>query len=248
MLQKGWTREELLKALELYCLTPFGRIHSRNPQIQNLAAEIGRTASAVALKMVNFASLDPTLKQRGMANASRLDREVWDQFFAHLSASLVADSPMQPTNEIAEPQRDFITEITAFPEGTDVLRSIKTRVNQSFFRRLVLTSYDNKCALTGIEAPELLIASHIVPWSKNKDARTTPQNGICLNALHDRAFDEGYLTFTDDFEVLYSWDLPSVARTVLESFGARKLRLPSRFVPDPALLAFHRTKIFHHQQ
>jgi putative restriction endonuclease len=245
MLRKGWTREELLKALELYCLTPFGRIHSRNPQIQNLAKEIGRTASAVALKMVNFASLDPTLKQRGMANASRLDREIWDQFFAHLSASLADDTLMQPANEIGEPQRDFITEITAFPAGVDVRRTMSTRVNQDFFRRLVLTSYDNKCALTGIEAPELLIASHIVPWAKNKDVRTTPRNGICLNALHDRAFDEGYLTFTDNFEVLYSGDLPSVARSKLESLGSRKLRLPSRFVPDPALLAFHRSEIFH---
>jgi putative restriction endonuclease len=168
MLQKGWTREELVKALELYCLTPFGRIHSRNPQIQNLAKEIGRTASAVAMKMVNFASLDPTLKQRGMANASKLDKEVWSQFFTHLSASLAADALLQPVNEIGEPQRDFITEITTFPAGVDVRRTMSTRVNQNFFRRLVLTSYDNKCALTGIEAPELLIASHIVPWAENK--------------------------------------------------------------------------------
>jgi putative restriction endonuclease len=245
MAQKGWTREELLRVLELYCLTPFGRIHSRNPQIQRLAEEIGRTASAVALKMVNFASLDPTLAQRGMANASRLDREVWDEFFAGLSMSLAAESPIQPASGLAESPRDFIAEITECPKGADVLRSVNTRVNQDFFRRMVLTSYDNKCALTGIEAPELLVASHIVPWTKNKDIRTTPRNGICLNALHDRAFDEGYLTFTEDFEVLYSRDLPLVARSALESFGARKLRLPSRFVPDRASLAFHRTEIFH---
>jgi hypothetical protein len=246
MSRRGWTREELLKALELYCLTPFGRIHSGNAQIQRLAAEIDRTASAVALKMVNFASLDPTLTQRGMANASRLDREVWEQFFTDLSASLAADTAAQPVDGLADKkQQDFIAAITTFPDGRDVSRNTKTRVNQNFFRRMVLTSYDNKCALTGIEAPELLVASHIVPWSKNKDVRTTPQNGICLNALHDRAFDEGYLTFTDDFEVLYSYDLPSVARSALESFGSRKLRLPARFLPDPALMAFHRTVIFH---
>jgi predicted restriction endonuclease len=244
MLRRGWTRDELLKTLELYCLTSFGRIHSRNPEIQDLAAQLGRTASAVALKMVNFASLDPTLAQRGMANASRLDREVWDEFFAGVSASLATEALPKPGIGFAEAQRDFVTAISTFPEGLDVARTVKARVNQAFFRRLVLTSYDNKCALTGINAPELLIASHIVPWSKNVDVRTTPHNGICLNALHDRAFDEGYLTFTGDFEAIYARDLPAKARNALESFASNKLRLPSRFIPDRALLAFHRTQIF----
>lgn len=245
MERRGWRREELLKALQLYLLTPFGRIHARNPQVRELAIELGRTASAVALKMVNFASLDPTLSQRGMANASRLDREVWDEFFADMSASLAVSDPTEVRTAFAEAQRPFATQVMKFPEGIDVVRSVKTRVNQDFFRRLVLASYNNRCALTGIEAPELLVASHIVPWSKNKDVRTTPHNGICLNSLHDRAFDEGYLTFTDNFEVVYSNDLPTVARAALESFGSKQLRLPSRFVPDRSLIEFHRNYIFH---
>jgi len=245
MERRGWGREELLKALQLYLLTPFGRIHSRNPQVQQLASEIGRTASAVALKMVNFASLDPTLEQRGMANASKLDREVWGEFFGQMSASLAAEAQVQPASGFAEEPRDFLLDVIEFPAGTDIRRSVKTRVNQDFFRRMVLASYDNKCALTGIEAPELLVASHIVPWAENTDIRTTPQNGICSNALHDRAFDEGYLTFSDEFEVIYADDLPPVARDALEAFGTRKLRLPSRFIPDRALLAFHRAQIFH---
>jgi putative restriction endonuclease len=245
MERRGWSREELLKTLQLYLLTPFGRIHQRNPDILRLASEVGRTASAVALKMVNFASLDQTLAQRGMSNASRLDREVWNEFFGQMSATLAAPAAPQSVAGFGEAQRDFIVEVTEFPTGIDVVRSVKTRVNQDFFRRLVLTSYDNRCALTGIDAPELLVASHIVPWAKNKDVRTTPQNGICLNALHDRAFDEGYMTFSDDFDVLYSDNLPSVARSALESFGSRKLRLPSRFVPDKSLIQYHRTVIFH---
>jgi putative restriction endonuclease len=245
MERRGWNREELLKTLQLYLVTPFGRIHSRNPQVQQLASDLGRTASAVALKMVNFASLDSTLSQRGMANASRLDREVWNEFFAGMSEALATGAISKASTGFAEAQREFVADITVFPAGLDVNRSVKSRVNQDFFRRLVLASYDNRCALTGIEAPELLVASHIVPWSKNKDVRTTPQNGICLNALHDRAFDEGYLTFTENFEVLYSSDLPQVARGALESFGSDKLRLPSRFVPDLSLIEFHRNYIFH---
>jgi putative restriction endonuclease len=245
MERRGWSRDELLKALHLYLITPFGRLDQRNPQVKGLATEIGRTASAVALKLVNFASLDPTLHQRGMSNSSRLDRQVWDEFFGQMNAALSEGPGDKSSIGFSDVQREFISEDIMFPEGADVVRNVKTRLNQSFFRRLVLTSYDGKCALTGIEAPELLVASHIVPWSTHKDVRTTPQNGICLNALHDRAFDEGYLTFTDEFEVLYSRDLPTVARHALESFGARKLRLPSRFVPDSSLISFHREKIFH---
>ena len=244
MERRPWSRDELLKALQIYLITPFGRIHSRNPRIRELASQIGRTASAVALKMVNFASLDTTLKQRGMANASRLDREVWNEFFEGMSASLAASVQMPALTGFGEAQRTFAVDIT-FPEGLDVRRSVKTRVNQDFFRRMVLASYENRCALSGIEAPELLVASHIVPWSQKQEVRTIPQNGICLNALHDRAFDEGYLTFTDGLEAIYSRDLPPVTREALESFGSRKLRLPSRFIPDPALLAFHRENIFH---
>lgn len=243
MERRGWTREELLQALQLYCVTPFGRIHSRNPSIQRLASAIGRTPSAIALKMTNFASLDPTLAQNGMSNASKLDRTVWDEFFRDMLSSMRADTP---TDRIGfeEAAQDFVVDIEVFPEGIDVVRSVKTRLNQNFFRRLVLASYDNKCALTGIEAPELLVASHIVPWAKNKEIRTTPQNGICLNALHDRAFDEGYITFDEDLSIIYSTRLPTVAKAALKSFGSSKLRLPSRFVPDSSLIAFHRHHIF----
>lgn len=81
MNKRKWTEEELLDVLDLYANTEFGQIHSRNKHIVSLASKIERTPSAVALKMLNFASLDPRLEQKGMANASALDRKVWDQFF-----------------------------------------------------------------------------------------------------------------------------------------------------------------------
>ncbi|HEV2561075.1 MAG TPA: HNH endonuclease [Rhizomicrobium sp.] len=243
MERRNWTREELLQTLELYCVTPFGRMHSGNPNIKRLALAIGRTPSAVALKMTNFASLDPTLAQSGMSNASKLDRIVWDEFFEDMLSSMRVGPPTDRSG-LEESARDFVTETRAFPEGIDIVRSVKTRLNQSFFRRLVLASYDNKCALTGIDAPELLVASHIVPWATNKEIRTTPQNGICLNALHDRAFDEGYIAFDEDLSVIYSARLPMVAKAALKSLGSSKLRLPSRFVPDSSLIAFHRHHIF----
>jgi len=60
-----WTRSQLKLAFYLYCQLPFGKLHQRNPEVIKLAGEIGRTASAVAMKLVNFASLDPAIRASG---------------------------------------------------------------------------------------------------------------------------------------------------------------------------------------
>ena len=60
-----WTRKQTLAALHVYFQLPFGQLHQRNPLITQLALWIGRTPSAVALKLVNFASLDPQVRASG---------------------------------------------------------------------------------------------------------------------------------------------------------------------------------------
>src|SRR4051794_16285136 len=83
MANQAWTREQTLAALNLYCRTPFGRLHARNPAIVRLAAAIGRSPGAVAMKCCNFASLDPGLAARGirgLAKVSKLDVELWQEF------------------------------------------------------------------------------------------------------------------------------------------------------------------------
>ena len=54
-----WTREHRLIALNLYCKLPFGKLHKDNPIIKEVAAKMGRTPSSLAMKLCNFASLDP---------------------------------------------------------------------------------------------------------------------------------------------------------------------------------------------
>lgn len=80
MAARHWQRDELLAAFALYCETPFGRLHSRNPHIAALASPLGRSPSAVAMKLCNLASLDPSQMARGiagLANVSKADRELW---------------------------------------------------------------------------------------------------------------------------------------------------------------------------
>ncbi len=80
MKKSNWTREETILAFELYCRTPFGKMHQRNPNIILLAQMIGRTPSAVALKLGNFASLDNSIQQKGMSNFSKIDKAIWKQY------------------------------------------------------------------------------------------------------------------------------------------------------------------------
>ena len=233
-----WTRVQLIEVLKLYCQTPFGRLHSKNPIIVRIADKIGRTPSAVALKAVNFASLDPTIEQKGMSNASALDREVWAEFFANMHDFVGEREPEQPVFGFDEDQQTAF--ISALPDGEDLLAQTRIRKNQGFFRKMILASYVDTCEISGIKTSNLLVASHIVPWSKTPSLRMNPSNGICLNALHDRAFDRNLITFGEDLSVICSSKLDKRARIKLGD----RLSLPHRFRPDPEFLAYHRTKLF----
>lgn len=239
--RKNWTRPEQVRALELYLRTPFGRIHRGNPDIIKLAKSIGRTPSALSLKMANFAALDPTIHQKGMGNYSRSDGEIWAEFFAAPSSFLSSMPNFTPNYEQSETASD--TYIYEAREGIDVHRTVKARKNQSYFRDMLFASYEGKCALTNIAQPELLNASHIKPWAIDKEARLDPRNGILLNALHDRAFDRGLITFEDDLSLIISKhiDMPEMSRPFFEG---KSLNRPRRFAPDPAFLSYHRDNEF----
>ena len=93
---KRWTRDELLIALNFYHKLTFGQLHARQPVIVALAGKLGRGANSVAMKLCNFASLDPALKLRGirgLEGASALDRAVWEEFHADLNEAVPASEP-----------------------------------------------------------------------------------------------------------------------------------------------------------
>lgn len=239
--RKNWTRPEQIRALELYLRTPFGRIHRTNPDIIKLAKLIGRTPSALSLKMANFAALDPTIPQKGMGNYSKSDGEIWAEFFAAPSSFLSSIPSFKPSFEQAsQSPKDFVFELR---EGIDVKRTVKARQNQSYFREMLFASYEGKCALTNIAQPELLNASHIKPWATDKETRLDPRNGILLNALHDRAFDRGLITFEDDLTLVLSkhLEIPEMSRPFFEG---KSLIRPRRFAPNPTFLAYHREQEF----
>ncbi len=246
-----WSREEVLVAFRLYCHTPFGKLHQRNLQIIDLARLISRTPSALAMKACNFASFDPVHRERnvkGLANASAGDREVWDDFIKQPDQVAVEAEVAQA--QFAKDQHEDVAKPFRIPEGpSEVDRTIQQRRLQSFFRKAVLASYEYRCALTGMTIQVLLNASHIIPWSESQARRADPSNGILLNALHDRAFDRGLITFDDSNQVVVSNRLRTKTastfqvKTLLDFEGAPLTR-PHRFAPDPEAMAYHRAHVF----
>lgn len=198
---RKWTRDEEILAFSLYCKIPFGQIHAHNHSVVSLANILDRTPGSVSMKMCNFARFDPALQSRGvrgLSNGSRLDKEVWAEFSASLE---LLESQSKRIFQELSIQEDCIDSVLALPSGETVERNVHTRSNQQFFRQTVLLSYRNTCCITGIGIPALLNASHIKPWkdSDPRTERTNPQNGLCLNVLHDRAFDRGLITLDSDF-------------------------------------------------
>jgi hypothetical protein len=126
-------------------------------------------------------------------------------------------------------------------QGLDRQAITKVRVNQHFFRSMILAGYRSQCAVCELPIPELLVASHIVPWSVDPTLRMNPTNGICLCSLHDRAFDTGVLTITPEYTIKIRDDIPKLIEppsvgTMLIQFADRPLRLPDRWRPALALL------------
>ena len=251
MTTRPWSRSETLVALNLYCQIPFGRMHSRDPEIVRWAGLIDRTPSALAMKLTNFASLDPAITstgRRGLSNVSSTDRSMWDEMMADWPAFSVEAAqaaaalgvPIEGDDNPAGNDQDY--------SAVERTAEVFVRVGQSLFRRTVLTAYANRCCVSGLEVPALLVASHIVPWRADPTNRLNPRNGLCLSVLHDRCFDAGILSIAADMTVLvassYRDTHDQFFRSTVSVYEGHAIELPQAFAPDPGLLEYHRSSIF----
>lgn len=133
-------------------------------------------------------------------------------------------------------------------EGRAALRETKVRLNQSVFRKMILLLYSNRCCLTGLPLREVLRASHISPWSLDVKNRMNPENGLCLSATYDAAFDRHLISFDEDYRVILAPSLRDFCTN--EAFRTQFLRLegsriepPRKFPPSQKLLAAHRERM-----
>jgi putative restriction endonuclease len=260
MAQREWSHEEMLVALALYCRLSFGQFHKSNSEVKRVAAIIGRTPDSLAMRLSNFASQDPVHKARGIKGLDGGGKKVeqfWAQATADWNRTAIATEEVWQSVKAGPPdppERELTT-----PLGpTEVTRLVKVRLVQTFFRRTVLASYGSTCAICGIRPAQLLLASHIIPWSANETRRADPTNGLCLCALHDRAFDCGLLTIDESMRIMVSPTLHVTQHTstakpqpisllhkaALLDIEGQELRPPTRFLPDKAAIAWHRQTLF----
>lgn len=249
MAKNNWTKEETIVAFNVYCKIPFKNSSKTNSTVIKYANIIGRSPSALNMKIGNFGRLDPELKKQGitgLVNGSKLDKDIWNEFngnwekLAYESEELIAKFQNKKIEEVS---------LENFPEGKERETTIKSRVNQSFFRSTILSSYNSKCCITGLSIPDFLVASHIKPWSKDIVNRTNPHNGLCLNSIHDKAFDKGFISVTPDFKVIASkyfndYSEDESVYDFFRKYDNQSIIKPDRFLPSTEFLDFHFQNIF----
>jgi len=248
----NWSREETILAFELYCTIPEGKDTVYNEQIIALASVINRSVNSVKLKLQNFKSYDPSYMSDGrigLSHGSKLDKKICTEFLNSWDA--LVEETAEIKNRFGmlqnEPEEKY-TELE-MPIGTDKIRVQKNRIGQAFFRRAVLSSYNGKCCITGINNPVLLRASHIKPWSKSNDIneKTNPQNGVLLNALHDAAFDKGLLTISLDYKIVISsklMDIDDGNKLFFYNYNGKEINKPIRFLPSKEFIEYHNDVVF----
>ncbi len=249
----NWTREELILAFNLYLKLPFGKMHKGNANVIRLANILGRrTPDSVAMRLTNFASVAPYHQQRGvkgMDGGYRQVRPIWDEFINN-QEELVFESErilagyQHKTVEEAYP--DVVFDLAGL-KGEVKERLVKTRVNQSVFRQMILKTYESRCAISGINLPELLVAGHIVPWADDEHNRLNPENGICLSNLYDRAYEKGLICIDTDYKLLISKRLKvetskEVYQRFFGDFEHKTIRLPKTYQPKRTFLEFRLEK------
>lgn len=246
---RKWTKDEVVLALALYCKIPFGKINKNHPQVVELAKLLGRTPSSVSMKMGNFGCFDDELARKGitgLSHGSALDKAVWDEYHLNMQALSETVVGIPYMQELMNDDGD----IEELPSGTSCTTTTHARVNQGFFRNVVISAYNKKCCVTGLNVPSLLIASHIKPWSVSdpKTERTNPRNGLSLNPLHHEAFDNGIFTIDTDYRILVSKTAKErysseVFHDFFEKYEGKHIVLPERFLPSKEMIEYHNSKL-----
>lgn len=248
--RRNWTREETLAAFALYFLLPSPQHHKLNPDVIALANKLGRTPSSVALKLANIKANDPMRRGKGLTHGSKLDALVWEEYKEEGDSftSRAADTLLDHFDK-DEPKGVAIEYLgKSLPTGEDRAVVTTRRANQSYFRNALMENYDRRCCITNLGVEQLLVASHIKPWSDADPAteRLSPENGLLLNALHDRAFDKGLMTIDFDLRIVISSQMPrgSFEREFFWRFEGNSIQTPGKFRPRREFIEYHNDVVF----
>lgn len=148
-------------------------------------------------------------------------------------------------NQAADKFNEAVAELEANPPSTtEVLAEVKQRRGQEIYRDALKKYWRGACAVTEIDVPALLRASHAKPWAKceSDHERLDAFNGFLLCAHLDALFDKGLMTFTDDGAAIFSSSLNATAHAKLNLGGDLRLRWISE--KHRPFLDWHRSNLF----
>ena len=249
-MSNNWTREETIIAFNVYCKIPFKNSRKTHPMVVKFAKIIGRSPGALNMKIGNLGRHDPDLKSQGITgleHGAKIEVDVWNEFYgnpeklAYESERLIAKYLGKSIEETSGITTNDL------PQGKEREVVVRQRVNQSFFRAAVMSSYNFRCCISGVQTPELVEACHIVDWSENEQNRTNPRNGLCLNPFFHKAYDKLLISITPDFDIVIPDSLiESVdsidTKTYLSQLNGTKINLPDKFLPQKDFLDIHHQK------
>ncbi|MEN2398143.1 HNH endonuclease [Flavobacterium sp. MC2016-06] len=251
---KLWTRDEFIVAFNLYLTIEYKKINDQNTDVIKLANLINRSPGSISIRLANFASVDPYHQQRGaggLKNGGAKIQSIWNEFSNNKEELIFQSEKILAEKENISIENKYESILFDLKDlkGEMIVREIKTRVNQYVFRKMVLANYSSKCAITGIDIPELLFASHIIPWSKNENERMNAENGICLSALYDKAFDKGLISINTNHEVIFSSSLKNKKDTEFYKIHFapienQKINSAQKYLPRKDFLEYHLDTIF----
>ena len=134
------------------------------------------------------------------------------------------------------------------PEGKSKLKEVQVRQNQHIFRKMILSIYQGQCCLTGLSVQEVLRASHISAWASDTKNRMNPENGLCLSATYDAAFDRHLISFDEGYRLIFAPSLKEhytneAFKEQFQRLHGKKITMPIKFLPSQELLAKHREQL-----
>ena len=246
-MNKPWSKEETIIAFNVYCKIPFKDCNKNHPIIVKYARLLGRSPSALNMKIGNIGRLDPELQKKGiigLVHGAKLEKDVWNEFYEHTDALSFESERLIAKLSGTSIENSIGIKAEDLPIGKERITIIKQRVNQSFFRNSVISAYNFRCCISGIGNKDLLEACHIVDWSKDINNRTNPMNGLCLNSFFHKAYDKFYISISPEYKVFISDELitntnDALFRNYLCQVNKRQIALPNRFYPKKDFLAIH---------
>lgn len=245
---RKWLRDDVIAAYALYCITPLNKINPSNKIIQQVAEARELSLASLVMRMRNFQYIDPAISgegKKGLGHVAKLDKEIFEEFRNDWGElSIYAEEVTGLAIFDADPEQGA-RPISSLTEKNKVSRE------RHFFRASVFAAYNNKCCITGLELPTLLVASHIKPYSECRGSaeRTDPHNGLLLNTFYDKAFDQGLITVTKDYTIYVSklvkeYSYNEFTRQWLIGLEGNQIIRSKTFLPDPECLEYHNDIIF----